>query len=546
MRTAEQIRLIKQHPRLILPQVESDEIIEQRELYEDSLLAFARDAWNIVEPSQWIDSWHIEALTEHLEAVYYNDIKYLLINIPPRMGKSLMVNVFFGAWCLAKDPSARLFYTSYAEDLAKYHHIDCRKVIKSPWYQKYWGKKFSVEKDVDNLSHFATDKLGYRMTSTVGGKSTGFGADILFSDDANKQGDVHSHIMRDRVNMWWTRGMSMRWADSETFRRIVTQQRLHEMDLSGYILAQEVPNLVHFRLPMEYEVGSKCITVPLKSTGNKPWSDPRKKAGELLCPPLASAEVVKQTKAELGAYDTAGQLQQRPAAIDGTIFKRQYMQMWMSDVFPNIEYVIQSYDTAYTKTLTADDVVSGCNTAITTWGIFNDQHGITNVMLLNMFVGQLEHPELREMAQRLYRNYHDVDFEEPLGYDGPQPDLILIEAKANGVPLIQDLIRAGVPCSRFNPKTSKINRALMVASLFEVGRVWFPGKPPHYKKFRPYAEDFIEACLKFPKGASADIVDSMSQALIRIKESGAVFHPTDVREEEQYEWERNKDKLYDV
>lgn len=530
----------------------TDEMQKLKENCENDLYTFAKTFWHIVDPSPWRDLWHLQIIGEHLEALFWQDINYLIVNAPPRCGKTLISCALFPAWIFIHDPAFAMLFTSYSEKLVNTHHLKCRNVIASPLYQKFWGDRFSIKKNVDSGEKFETNKLGFRMISTIGGKGTGYGSDLLCVDDPHNVIEVESNTMLNKVNFWWTQSMSSRWTTPERFRRLVLMQRLKVNDLSGTILADKDNTAVHLRLPMEYEADFKCYTIPLKSTGDIIWSDPREKEGELLCPNLIPRESVEQIKRDLDSPSAiAGQLQQRPSPAEGGLFKKDWWQWWTQPRLPEINFVIQSWDTALVKSKTA------CYSACTTWGVFDyhyiDGRSVPNIILLSTWKGKVEMPELREMAIRLSKNYYDTILEDPEPGNCP-PDLILIETQMNGRALLQELQRVGVPVVAFNPpkardkmrdvsgnESAKIFRARLISPYVECGKVWLPARPPLFDKLYPFADEFREACAIFPNNESNDLVDSMSQAFMKMRQSGLVGQPMDYNPEPIYDFSDYKD-----
>ncbi len=518
----------------------ADGLDEERAKYEASLFEFAKASWYWIEGNiEFHTGWHIEALCEHLEATYTGEIRNLLINVPPRSMKSTLTSVIFPAWIWTKDPSLKFLCASYSQFLSVRDSTACRRLIQSEWYQKLWGNSFRLTPDVNTKLKFDNNKFGYRFATSVGGSVTGFGADWLIADDPNNAQDIMSEPIREGTNLWWDAGMSLRLNNFLTGRKIVVQQRLHERDVSGHILGKAT-NFVHLCLPMEFEKGRRCSTIVLPSSGGKVWKDPRTKEGELLWPTHIPKAAVDEMKAELAnEYSVAGQLQQRPAPLGGGIFKREWFNIWEEPELPKMVFTIQSWDTAFTKS------EANCYSACTTWGIFEDSTGISQVMLVSAWRGRVEYPELREMALRLGQNYHDMIEEHPTGPNSYcPPDVILIEAKANGLSLIQDLYRSGLVVTRFDPNKhgNKLHRAGIASSLVQGGRVWLPGRAPNYVKLRPFAQTFLDSCLLFPNAESNDFVDTMSQAFIRIRQGGYVGHPQDPMRQESHSRFRHLDK----
>jgi predicted phage terminase large subunit-like protein len=529
--------------------VEDESIKQERELCESSLYEFCKRAWSYAgNGNQFVEAWHIKALCEHLEEAYKGNISYLVINIPPRCGKSTVLNVIFPAWVWAKEPDLKFMYGSHSELLAHRDSDYCRELIKSSWYQGLWGHKFNLTNDTKGK--FNNTHTGFRMALGVGSRQTGFGSHFIVWDDANNIADLDSPTIREGINQIWDLTMSSRWADPNRFVRIISQQRGHIYDVSGHILGKNNPKVVHLCLPLEFEVGRRCKTVVLPSTNGKVWQDPRQKEGELLCPQYITKEKVKELKSDLqSAYAIAGQLQQRPAPEEGGIFKKEWFNWLDMQMVPQIEFILQSWDTAFGNG-NENSADSSCYSACTTWGVFKHpetQH--PSVVLLNMWQGRVEFPELYKMAQRLYKNYNDVILEDPLNVPGIKPDMVLIESKASGLSLIQVLQRAGVPVIKFDPMkyrafgsttNNKRQRARLISAHVENGRVWLPAQPPHFKRLRGYADRFLNACLSFPNDESNDIVDSFSQALLKLISSGWIYHTKDEKPEPELDFSNDR------
>lgn len=499
-----------------------------KKLMEDDFYQFVKHMWRFSgADGDFLPNWHINALCEHLQACYEGRIRYLLINVPPRAGKSLICSVMFVAWVWAKDPTKQFIATSYAEKLAARDNNYCRALIQSPLYQHLWGGNFSLVKKQDLL--ITNSKGGVRVSVGLGGSITGHGAWCIIIDDPNNIRDVETKSSRERTNQTVDSVLPSRLNNRETGVIIGIQQRTHENDYTGHILSKKLPYVVHLFLPMLYEEDRHCTTVPLRP-GEEPWTDPRSEEGELLIPNRFNEASIERIKNELrSAYDWAGQYQQSPAPQTGGIIDTDWFQYWKEEEPPECYFTIQSWDTAFT--IGEGSSYSAC----TTWGIFKDRHNIPNLILLDLWRGKVQYPELRHMAQRLYRCYHDNVLEAPFHSDGPSPDIVLIEERASGYSLIQDLKRAGVPVRPFNPKrrgmqdSSKEARAQIVSHLIEAGRVWVPLEAPDYDSFPRYVETFLEACALFPRSDTRDLIDTMSMTLLQIMEMGEVWHPTDER-----------------
>jgi predicted phage terminase large subunit-like protein len=496
----------------------SDEFEEERLKCEDSLEYFLKKSWQHFQGNDnFIPSIATEAMAEHLEAAYRRELKILLINVPPGESKTSLISVAFNAWAWAKDPNLRFITASYSSDLSLKNASDARALIQSEWYRNLWGHKFILTKDDNNKTYFLNDRRGWRLSTSVQGTITGYHADFVLIDDPNNTKRADSEAFRKSTNEWWTSAVPTRHRDVKKFVRIVVQQRLHENDLSGHILSSG-EDVVHLRLPREFESNARCSTIILPSSAPKVWTDPRTKEGQLLNPARYNTSDIERMNKGLSEYHIASQYQQRPAPAEGGKIKREWFMKYEQSMIPRLDYVIQSWDTALTTG------VDSCFSACTTWGIFKNDRGRNAIILLNCFSAKVEYPELRKLAQRKYLNCYDDDLSQPRWDGGIKSDVVLIEQKVNGISLLQNLRAAGIPTIGFNPNKfgSKETRALQAAALIESGMVYLPTKSPTFTTFLPHAQKLVEACAMFPHGNALDIVDSMSQALIWLENRGLV------------------------
>ena len=211
-------------------------------------------------------------------------------------------------------------------------------------------------------------------------------------------------------------------------------------------------------------------------------------------------------KASLSEQKWQAQWQQAPTSEEGSIIKREWWKVWPKDSLPPLMHVIQSYDTAFSKKETADF------SAITTWGVFKPvEHGPPNIMLLAMRKGRWDFPDLKQIALDEYKYW--------------EPETILIEAKASGMPLTQELRQVGIPVVTYTPSkgNDKHVRVNSVAPIFEAGQVWAPDER--------WAEEVIEECAAFPYGEHDDLVDSTTQALLRFRQGNFIQLESDYVDE---------------
>lgn len=488
--------------------------------YEESLYLFLRGAWPQIDPSRWADGWPIEAIAEHLQAVVDGDIKRLLINLPPRFGKSSITSVALPAWTWAQTarsptsgPGVQFLHASYAQSLSLRDSVKCRRLIESPWYKSMWGDRFKLSGDQNVKSRFSNDQGGERLITSIGAGVTGEGGSIIVIDDPNAANEAFSEATIQSTIDWWDGTMSTRLNDMKTGAYIVIQQRLAEDDLTGHILSKDVGDWTHLVLPMRYEP-DRSFTTPIG------WKDPRTEPGELLWPARFGEAEVDLLERQLGPFSAAGQLQQRPEPAGGGVIKREWWQLWEDAAFPPMDYILASLDTAYTEK-TVNDF-----SAMTVWGVFSSdtvahanrvldangrpmyqdrsyQEGAPKVMLMNAWQARLE---LHELVEKVAATAKKL-----------KCDKLIIENKAAGISVAQEIRRLygneDFAVQLFDPKSQdKLSRLYSVQHLFAEGMVYAPD--------RAWADMTITQVGQFPKGKHDDIVDTCSQALRHMRELG--------------------------
>lgn len=297
------------------------------------MAAFIRCAWPILEPANpYIHGWHIEAIAEHLEACSRGHIRNLIINMPPRHAKSLLVSVFWPCWEWTFSPATRWLFSSYAAALSIRDSLKCRRLIESDWYQRRFGERVALTGDQNAKVKFENDATGHRIATSVGGVATGEGGDRIVTDDPNNVLEAESQAVRDSTNLWWDESMSTRGNNPKTVVRVVVQQRVHEDDLSGHLLRRG--GYEHLCLPARFEstrsvfVMGKPREVPARSIATGiGFVDPRSEEGELLCPERFGEPELAELERQLGPLAAAGQLQQRPVPRGGQMFQRHWFEI---------------------------------------------------------------------------------------------------------------------------------------------------------------------------------------------------------------------------
>lgn len=431
----------------------------------------------MVEGSRpFVPGWHIDAIAEHAEALMRGDILRLLVNVPPRHMKSLLLSVMLPAWAWTWMPESRWLSASYALKLAIRDTVKSRRIIQSPWYQSQWGHRFAMTSDQNEKSRYENDRTGHRIATSVDAAVTGEGGDYITVDDPHNVRDALSETKRDAAIDWWDQSMSTRLNDQKTGRIVIVMQRVHELDLSGHVLAEG--GWTHLMLPAEFEPERKTFT----AIG---WGDPRTEPGELLWPEHIGRAEVDRLKRALGSYGAAGQLQQRPAPAEGGIFKRHWWRFYEALPYA-VDEVIQSWDLAFKGTDDSAYVVGQV------WA----RDG-ANAYLLDQTREKLDFVGTVAAIRNLTAKW-------------PMAAAKLVEDKANGPAVISSLHASVAGLIPVEPDGSKEARAHAVSPLVEAGNVWLPTSAA-----APWVDDFINECASFPNAAYADQVDAMTQALSR-------------------------------
>lgn len=450
------------------------------ELLRRSFYAFVLEAWRFVEQTtSYVEGWHVRAIAEYLQALAEGRIpsNNLMINVPPRHMKSLLVNIFFPAWVWTVAPGSKFLCFSYASALTIRDSMKCRALIGARWYQDRFHVGISERNDTKD--QFENVFGGYRFCFGTGSSIAGQGGDYLLIDDPLDIDQANSKAERERVNRVYDESISMRGNDPKTVRQVLIMQRLHDDDLCGHILAKPAITWEQLILPAEYE-GPRF-------TSSIGFADPRTEPGELLWPERFGPDEIAKAKANLSEIGIAGQLQQRPTPLLGAIFKRE----WFNERRPSMACVARyfSWDTA----------ASIEDTSAYTCGITGELTPDYRLFIRDVWRDRIEFPQLQYAIEGQVKRY-----------GGKMLKDIIIENKSSGVQAIQsmkqtsNLAEAVVP---FNPKGDKIARAYEAAKWCEKGMVVLPAPDDDH----PWMLDFEDELFNFPNTKYKDQVDALSQ-----------------------------------
>jgi predicted phage terminase large subunit-like protein len=462
-----------------------------RELGQVDFMTFVKTMW-----PNFISGDHHALMATKFEEIAAGKTKRLIINMPPRHTKSEFASYLLPAWYLGKFPSKKIIQCSNTADLAVGFGRKVRNLVDGDVYPKIFPN-VALRSDSKAAGRWSTNANGEYFAIGVGGTVTGKGADLLIIDDPHSEQEASlaagDPSVFDKVYECYTSGPRQRLQPGGSI--VVVMTRWSKRDLTGKICQAMVD-----RDGDEWEI----ISLPAIKRNEKP-----------LWPEFWSYEELDKLRIELPLSKWQAQYQQDPTSEEGALVKREWWKAWEQERPPQCHYVIQSWDTAFTKSERAD--YSAC----TTWGVFflNENEEDPNIILLDAFKERMEFPTLKERAFDMYKDW--------------EPDSFIVEAKASGAPLIFELRRMGIPVQEFTPTrgNDKISRVNSVSDLFASGKVWAPRKR--------WAEEVIEELAAFPNSDHDDLVDSTTQALLRFRRGGFIVLPSDEPDEPR-EFRRKK------
>ena len=444
-------------------------------LLRHDLASFAGRCFQDLNPQTCLaTNWHLELIAAKLTAVREGRIRRLIINLPPRHLKSLMASIAFPAWCLGLDPSAQILCVSYAQELADKLARDCRGIMMSPWYRRIFPTRLAPHRQA--VQEFITTRQGYRLATSTGGVLTGRGADIILIDDPLKPEEALSDAQRQACNEWYDHTLYSRLNDKRHGAIVIIMQRLHEDDLVGHVLAQEQWEILSFPAIAERDEEHRIETIlgPLCV---------RRRQGEALHPDREPSETLDRIRRTIGEYNFAGQYQQSPAPLGGGLVKAEWFKRYRENERPErFDRIVQSWDTANKATELSD--FSVC----TTWGVSGK-----DLFLLGVFRRRLEYPALKRAVRDQQRLFDAT--------------VVLIEDKASGTQLIQELITEGCHgATRYQPTGDKTMRLHAQTAVIENGFV-------HIPETASWLAEYLHEMTVFPNGKHDDQANSTAQFL---------------------------------
>jgi predicted phage terminase large subunit-like protein len=470
---------------------------KQKNLARSDMIEFAKSVY----PGFKVGPHH-RKLAKIFTEVIAGTKKRVIINIAPRMGKSEFSSYLFPAFFLGNFPEKKIIMGTHTAGLSEDFGRRVRNLLADEDYHGLFPQTL-VADDQKAAGKWSTSLGGQYYAAGVGGALAGRGADLFVIDDPHSEQDVkaNSRLAFDTAWSWFQTGPLQRLMPGGAI--IIVMTRWGKLDLTGRLIDYQAKNPEAepweiVELPAILNEGTENE----KSLWPDQW-------------PLAT---LKSTKASIDPQYWNAQYMQQPTSNNAAIISRKSWRIWDLDEPPRCDYIIQSWDTAFETKTTAD--YSAC----TTWGVFyNEEEGDkAQVILLDAFKDRMAFPELKSIALKHYKEW--------------SPDAFIVEKKAAGAPLIQELRATGIPVEEFSPSrgNDKIVRLNAVADLFASGMVWAPDTR--------WAREVIEEVASFPNGENDDYVDTTSQALLRFRKGG--FIPLDSDEQEDRTFMRRRAAYY--
>jgi predicted phage terminase large subunit-like protein len=433
--------------------------------------AFVKKAWTVIHPSRpLVWSWHYDMMCEYLTAVHQRRITRLIINVPPRTAKSTIATICFPCWVWGSDPSQNFLSASYSLDLSTEHSVIRRSLLQSGWYRGMWGDKFSLSGDRNQVAQFMNDRRGQMIATSIGGTTQGRGCDVAIVDDPVSPDQALSDAERSTANNWIDNTLRSRLNDPATGCIVLVMQRLHELDPTGYLLAQEPGVWTH-------------LCVPLEAEEDETWKFPisgkviQRDAGGILMPRRFTETAVEELKRHRLRW--SGQYQQRPCPLGGNLIKRNEVRYY-GGIDPRTgqpdEELPESFDL---KLISVDcsfkDAATSDYVAVGVIGVKGRKRYLLNVVNARLDAAATE-AEIRRQ-----RDVHC--------YIGT----VLVEDKANGPAVIQRL-KVNVPgVIEINPQGGKAARMFAAAPEWQAGD-WYVDRNA------AWTEPFIQQITMFPNG----------------------------------------------
>ncbi len=508
-----------------------DQLIEQA---RTRFYIFVKLMATEILPEAFIDGRHIELICDELQDVMDSvadptrEARRLQLFLPPGSMKSKLASNLFPAWCLGIHPNWCFLAIGNSFDFS----VDnlgrpTKELIDSDQYRAIFPDT-QLKKDVQAAGRWDTTRKGRFVAAGVGQHIAGRRGHITICDDvASEQTEAGG---REKINRWYQKGLRTRLLPSGA--EIIINTRWHLEDLSGYIVK------VDEKTSRPWDIVSIPALVDEKAREYL-WrhGDPIEKyaLGTSFWPEFWPSKILQERKETMTPNEWNALYMQNPTSEEGAIIKRKNFKVWEEDSPPQCSQVIVSMDTAFSSKETAD------YSAYSVWGVFRyeskDFEGNVIVekgmILLSAGKGRWDFAELCEKCQEIDSEY--------------EPSFFIIEDRASGQSLIQELRKRGLPIVPFMPEKDKVFRLHACTPFFQQGRVWVPSAVDKHglptEGLRTWAEDLVEEVISFPYAPYDDLTDTVSQAVLWLRDTYNIDndgYPSDDDDPDDHYSRRNK------
>lgn len=424
---------------------------------------------NTIYKEEWLSPLHINYIEHKLINMYKKGSKKLIINLPPRHGKSQFITKVFPFWWLLNRPDNRIIISAYNSNLAELFGRELLGMFKN--HAIRYG--LELNQSQKSKSEFVTNKNGSITAVGVGGSLTGKGADLIIVDDPIKNdAEANSAEAREKIYQWFNATLLTRLEPNGSVILVMT--RWHEDDLAGRLLKNDKWDRII--LPAIAEENDALG----RNKGEALWTERYDKAKLL------------DIKEDIGKYWFSGLYQQSPAPADGGLFRRSHFKY-----FELNDQIATSSD--FTTSLIEIHSFFACDLAIST----SEKADYTvvlifaidqskNILIIDVYREKIIPSKHTDIIMELFRKY--------------RPTLVGIETVQYQSSLFHTLNDIGLPVVKLIPKKDKITRTLPLAAKLESGKVFF-------NRSIPCLSDMENELLNFPNGTHDDIVDTLSYAV---------------------------------
>lgn len=361
-------------------------------------------AFNTLEPStKYEHNWHMDCISEHLEAVHRGELKRLIINIPPRTLKSYLVARAYPAWKMGKSPSHKFISTSYGYEITEQNSIACRRIMKSTWYMRCFPET-RISPEIDRNTHFGTTKAGQYYAASTLSPIVGLGADTIVIDDPIKPMEAYSDTIRASTNMNIRTTLFSRLNDKRTGAIVMIMQRVHEDDPTGHLLKDG--GWTHVKLP------SEAKTAVMIRLGDKKWE---MQGGDLLFPARLPIDILNQLRLDMTEANYVAQYLQEPVPVGGGEFLPEWPQHYNArSIKPKGMNVYILVDAAGGDEVSKKKKKTSDRTAMGVIGVAPDN----NYYLLDLVIDRFNATERIDMLFILHKKWNEICGKPPkVGYE---------------------------------------------------------------------------------------------------------------------------------